>query len=478
MQTNLIIEPPNEKQKLFLLDHHRVVGFGGARGGGKSWVFRAKAKLLALKHGGITIVIVRKTYPELTQNHIEPLCNELNVYSKERLARYSDKDKTLRFDNGSRIIFRYCDTEKDADRFQGLECDVLMIDEATQITEEQYKKISATVRGVNNFPKRIYLSCNPGGVGHEWVKRLFIDRNYKYGENPDDYSFIQSLVTDNKALLKADPQYYSWLQGLPPTLRKAWLNGEWDIFQGAFFEEFRTEPSLQIANELGTTVEQLREEHRFTHCIDDFMIPSHWKIYRSYDFGYSKPFSFGYWALDTEGVAYRIAEFYGCTGEPNEGLKIDPYEQMKRALEFEKNHPNLQGRKISGGVADPAIWNRSAGESVADIADKHRIYFEKGDNSRVAGWMQVHYRMAFDKNGFPRIYFFNSCKNAIRTIPLMMYDEHKPEDLNTELEDHISDDIRYFCMMNKVKPIEPYTPKYKPIIDPLNQLKLQRYNGG
>ena len=93
MQTNLIIEPPNEKQKLFLLDHHRVVGFGGARGGGKSWVFRAKAKLLALKHGGITIVIVRKTYPELTQNHIEPLCNELNVYSKERLARYSDKDK-------------------------------------------------------------------------------------------------------------------------------------------------------------------------------------------------------------------------------------------------------------------------------------------------------------------------------------------------------------------------------------------------
>ena len=117
-------------------------------------------------------------------------------------------------------------------------------------------------------------------------------------------------------------------------------------------------------------------------------------------------------------------------------------------------------------------------ESVADIADKHRIYFEKGDNSRVAGWMQVHYRMAFDKNGFPRIYFFNSCKNAIRTIPLMMYDEHKPEDLNTELEDHISDDMRYFCMMNKVKPIEPYTPKYKPIIDPLNQLKLQRYNGG
>lgn len=93
------------------LDHHRVVGFGGARGGGKSWVFRAKAKLLALKHSGITIVIVRKTYPELTQNHIEPLCNELNVYSKERIARYSDKDKTLRFDNGSRIIFRYCDTE-------------------------------------------------------------------------------------------------------------------------------------------------------------------------------------------------------------------------------------------------------------------------------------------------------------------------------------------------------------------------------
>lgn len=226
MQTNLIIEPPNEKQKLFLLDHHRVVGFGGARGGGKSWVFRAKAKLLALKHSGITIVIVRKTYPELTQNHIEPLCNELNVYSKERLARYSDKDKTLRFDNGSRIIFRYCDTEKDADRFQGLECDVLMIDEATQITEEQYKKISATVRGVNAFPKRIYLSCNPAGAGHglnlqaggniivwyglTWSLELYQQANARlYRQGQQNTVIIHHLITEGTC----DERVLNSLQG-------------------------------------------------------------------------------------------------------------------------------------------------------------------------------------------------------------------------------------------------------------------------
>lgn len=480
MQLDLIIDKPNPKQHLFLKDTHRVVGFGGARGGGKSWAVRAKAKILAFAFAGIKIIIVRKTYPELTNNHIEPLIQELDCYNSDRskrLATYNSNDKTIKFRNGSKIIFKYCDNEKDADRFQGLETDVLFIDEGTHFTEEQYLKMDACVRGTNDFPKRTYITCNPGGVGHEWVKRLFIDRNYKDNERPEDYNFIQSFVTDNTALMQSDPDYYKRLQALPPKLRKAWLEGEWDIFQGAFFEEFRTVPSQQIAQAENTTVEKLKKEHRYTHCIDDFLIPKHWKIYRSYDFGYAKPFSFGYWALDTEGVLYRIAEYYGCTGEPNEGLKIDPYKQMQCALEFEKNHPNLRGRKITNSVADPAIWNKSTGESVADIATKHHIYFEKGDNSRIDGWMQIHYRLAFDENGYPRMYFFNSCKHAIRVFPLMMYDEHKPEDLNTELEDHICDETRYMCMMNKVKPIKQVEQKYKFVNDPLNQLKLERYRG-
>ena len=463
-----------------MTDKHRFVGFGGARGGGKSWGIRSKSVVTAFKNAGITLMIVRKTYPELTQNHINPLVEMLNcnnVNKDLRLAKYNQTEKTITFDNGSRIIFRYCDTEKDADRFQGLEVDMLFLDEATQFSEEQFRKLSACVRGVNDFPKRVYITCNPGGIGHEWVKRLFIDKHYKNGEKKEDYNFIQSLVTDNKVLMEQDPEYYQTLMSLPPKLRKAWLNGEWDIFQGAFFEEFRVEPALEIANDLNTTVKELEKQGRYTHCIDDFLVPKHWKIFRSYDFGYAKPFSFGYWALNEEGVLYRIAEYYGCTGEPNEGLKIDPDEQMKNALKFEQNHPNLRGRKITSSVADPAIWNKSSGESVEDIATKNHIYFEKGDNSRIAGWMQIHYRLAFDENGYPRMYFFKSCKDAIRVFPLMLYDEHKPEDLNTELEDHICDETRYICMVNKVKPIKKVEEKYNFVNDPLNQIKLQRYRG-
>ena len=151
-------------------------------------------------------MIIRKTYPELTENHINPMIEMLKCYhpeKKERIATYNDAKKNIVFPNGSRILFRYCDNEKDAERFQGTEVDVLFIDEATHQSETKFKKLSACVRGVNDFPKRIYLTCNPGNEGHQWVKRLFIDRKYNTGENPDDYMFIKSLVTDNVALMQS-----------------------------------------------------------------------------------------------------------------------------------------------------------------------------------------------------------------------------------------------------------------------------------
>ena len=205
MKIHIKLDRPNEKQSLALKDHHRNVGYGGARGGGKSWFIRTKAILLCLKWSGIKVMIIRKTYPELTANHIEPLKQQLRIGAKDSPATYNDSKKTITFLNGSKILFRYCDTEKDVDRFQGTEVDVIFFDEATQLSEQQMKKIAACLRGVNNFPKRIYYTCNPGGQGHAYIKRIFIDRKYEPGENPEDYSFIQSLVTDNKALLEKDP---------------------------------------------------------------------------------------------------------------------------------------------------------------------------------------------------------------------------------------------------------------------------------
>jgi hypothetical protein len=419
-------------------------------------------------------MIVRKSYPELIANHVKPLKELLRCGTPDAIAKYNASEKEMRFLNGSTILFRYCDTEKDVDRYQGTEVDVLFLDEATQLSDEQIKKITACVRGTNNFPKRIYYTCNPGGKSHGYIKRLFIDKVYESGEYPEDYSFIQSLVTDNKALMDSNPDYIRQLEALPPKLKEAWLNGRWDVFFGAFFEEFRSTPDPEKCHEAGITVEEALQEHRWTHVIKPFDIPKDWKIYRSYDFGYGKPFSICWYAVDYDGVAYMILELYGCTQTPNEGVRWSASQQFDKVCEIEREHPWLKG-KIIHGVADPSIWDGSKGISVAEEADKHQLWFEKGVNDRISGWMQVHERLKFSSDGKAMLYFFENCKHAIRTLPLMMYDEHKPEDLDTDLEDHIADSLRYFCMMRPIKPrivVEEEIPMY----DPLNQFTDSRYN--
>ena len=452
---------------MFLLDEHRHVGFGGARGGGKSFGVRLKAIILCLIYAGIRVMIVRKTYPELLANHVKPLKDLLKVGTKDEIAKYNTANKEMRFLNGSEILFRYCDTEQDVDRYQGTEVDILFLDEATQLSEEQIKKLCACVRGANDFPKRTYYTMNPGGKGHGYIKRLFIDKVYESGEYPEHYSFIQSLVTDNKALMESNPEYVKELEALPPKLRKAWLEGRWDVFEGAFFEEFRATPEPQKCFEAGITEEEALAEHRWTHVIKPFKIPNEWKIYRSYDWGYGKPFSCGWWAIDYDGCAYRILELYGCTGTANEGVKWSNKEQFDKIAEIEREHPYLKGKRIQG-VADPSIWDGSHGISAAEEAEKHQLWFTKGINDRIAGWMQVHERLRFDENGKAMMYFFDTCKDSIRTIPLMMYDEHKPEDLDSDLEDHACDEIRYFCMMRPIAP-RKIEKKEKPMHDPLNQ---------
>ena len=457
----------SDKQYKFLSADKKHVGFGGARGGGKSWSVRTKAKILAATYKGIKVLIVRRTFPELVNNHINELIEELNG-----IARYNKTEKVFTFPNGSTIKFGYCNNDKDLLQYQGAEFDVIFLDEATQLQEMWIKKITACVRGVNDFPKRIYYTCNPGGASHGYFKRLFIDKVYEQGEDPADYDFIQALVTDNKALMESQPDYIKQLEALPPKLKEAWLYGRWDIFEGQFFEEFRTSPDLQKCHEAGITQEEALQQRRWTHVIEPFDLNKGemrgWTIMRSYDFGYNKPFSLGYWAMDYDGVLYRIMEMYGCTQTPDEGVKWSPDEQFRRISEFEREHPWLKGRKIVDSVADPAIWDQSRGESIAETAAKYGIYFTPGDNNRIPGWMQVHYRMQFDENGYARMYVFNNCNAFIRTIPLMMYSDTKPEDLDTKLEDHCPDEVRYMCMSRPISPIIPVEKKTI-ISDPLNQ---------
>ena len=463
----LVLQRPSEKQILFLKDHHKHIMFGGARGGGKSWCVRDKAKRLALRWPGIRLLIVRRTYQELENNHIQPLCAEL-----AGVARYLKQQRQFFFPNGSTIRFGYCAKDSDLDQYQGAEYDCIFLDEATQLRELWIRKITACVRGVNGFPKRVYYTCNPGGVSHGYMKRLFIDRKYEPGENPDDYSFIQSLVTDNKALMESQPDYVNQLEALPPKLRDAWLHGRWDVYEGQFFEELRLSPDPELCAKAGISVEEALQQRRFTHVIPAFDLNAGerrgWTILRSYDFGYRRPFSLGYWAVDYDGVLYRILELYGCTGTPDEGVKWTPEEQFRRIARLEREHPWLRGRKISDGVADPAIWDSSRGECIADTAAKYGIYFTPGDNHRIPGWMQVHYRLQFDENGYPRMYVFEGCRAFLRTMPLMMYDPARPEDLDTTLEDHCPDEVRYLCMS---QPVAPLRRQDKPalVFDPLEQ---------
>lgn len=466
MPINLVLPPPQPKQKIFLMDHHKYVIFGGSRGGGKSFAVDEKAILSSFKYPGLKCTIIRRTYPELRDNHVEPMKEMLRCGKKDACAVYNASDKEMRLPNGSKIRFRYCDNEKALGKIQGQQTDLMFIDEATNIPEEWLKKIYACIRGTNGYPKRIYLTCNPGGVSHGYIRRL-IEGRFEEGEDPSEYSFIAATLFDNQILMKNNPDYIKQLEALPPKLREAWLNGRWDVFEGAFFEEFRTTPDPQKCFEANITTEQALEQHRWTHVIKPFPIPDGWKIYRSYDFGFGKPFSVGWWAVDYDGVAYRILSLYGCTKNPNEGLKWTPSQQMEKIAEIEREHPWLKGKTIQG-VADPAIWEGSHGISIVEEADKRGIWFEKGNNDRIAGWMQVRERLKFDEKGFAMMYIFENCEEFTRTIPLMMFDEHKPEDLDTDLEDHVADEVRYFCMSRPIKPRIIQT-EYNPMVDPLNQ---------
>jgi hypothetical protein len=259
--------------------------------------------------------------------------------------------------------------------------------------------------------------------------------------------------------MKTNPEYVKVLDALPEKLRQAHRFGNWDIFDGQFFEEFRDNPDHY-------------RDGVFTHIIEPFEIPSDWTIYRSFDFGYAKPFSCAWWAVDYDGRLYRIMELYGCTKSPNEGVKWPPEKIFSEIASVEREHRWLKNKRIIG-VADPSIWDASRGEAIIEAAVRNGVYFTKGDNKRLPGWMQVHYRLSFDEQGIPMMYVFNTCKGFIRTVPELKFSVTNPEDLDTTGEDHIADEVRYMCM---ARPISPsYQKKEAKIYDDPLDLNKGRY---
>ena len=417
---------PHETQRLFMRDRHRHVGFGGARGGGKSWAVRQKAGRLCVRYPGIRVLIVRRTYRELINNHVVYLQADL-----KGLARFNKSDMQFKFVNGSTISFGYCNSDNDLMQYQGVEYDVIFLDEATQLQEDWIRKITACCRGANDYPKRIYYTCNPGGVGHAYIKRLFIDRRFEEGEDPEDYSFIQSRVTDNLALMRNDPMYMRTLQALPPKLRKAWLDGDWGIFEGQFFEDFIDRPEHY-------------QDRQWTHVIEPFDVPHEWYDQISIDPGLKNPLACHFYACDWDGNLYAIAEHY----EAERDVRYHA-ERIREIAERLSWHFDGQGRLRA--LIDSAASQRTlaASQSVAELFYDQGILVDTNVNKDMfSGISRVKQYLKGEKH--PRLYIFKNCVHLIREFKGYWWGEG---DHPRKQDDHCLDELRYYVMSRPQAPV-------------------------
>lgn len=416
----------------------QIAFYGGARGGGKSEYLIADYLQDVHKYGrNWQGVIFRRTYPELQ----EVIKRTHDLYPQTG-ATWREQDKEWRWPNGATLHLRYLEHPRDASRYQGHEYQWIGWDELTQwASDEAYRMIMACLRCSRaDVPtKRIRASGNPGGPGHQWVKALFIDNNplgfepFKDPQSGMWTMFIPAKVTDNKILLERDPEYINRLKGVgSEALVRSWLDGDWNQVTGAYYTEFNV-----------------------SHIIQPHELDKSWVRFRSIDWGSARPFSVGWYVIsDGSDARYpknaiiKYREWYGASS-PNVGLKL-PVEMVAQGI-------LARGpEKIDYSISDPAIFQTDGGPSIAETFKRHGVLFRPGDNKRVAGWEQIRSRLIGEDNK-PMLYFFSTCTDTIRTLPAAQHSSAKPEDIDTDGEDHALDELRYACMSR------PYA---RPIVAP------------
>ena len=397
---------PNPRQAEFFASRAKYTAYGGARGGGKSWALRRKLIAICLRYAGASCLLLRRTLGEVKSNHLSAFLSEYGSF-----LQYHEGEKSLSFPNGSRIVFGYCASDRDLLRYQGQEYDVIAIDEATQLSEHQFTVFKACLRGTNPCPKRMYLTCNPGGIGHGWVKRLFVDCTYREGEDPADYRFISARVTDNAVLMEKDPAYKKRLEELPPRLKEAWLYGKWDVFEGQFFPEF---------------------DHS-RHVCERAAVPNNSRYFLAFDYGFDMLAAL--LVAVSGGGVFVVREL--CVS----GLTLS--EAARRMVEQFGDYP------ISYAVASPDLWNRrqDSGRSGFEImqACPGMPPMIPADDRRIAGWRVVREYLAAGEGG---LRVCRECGELVRCMGALLCDPDRAEDASSHPHSitHAPEALRYALM--------------------------------
>ncbi len=400
---------PNEKQKAFFASTCRYTAYGGARGGGKSWALRRKVTALCLRYSSLRCLIIRRSYAELNSNHISIFREQYREF-----ISYSESEKCLTFPNNSKIFFGYCSCGRDSLRYQGQEYDIIAIDEATQLSEYQFSIFKACLRGTNNYPRRMYLTCNPGGIGHSWVKRLFVDCDYREGERAEEYCFIPARVYDNEVLLKADPEYVSQLESLPKRLRAAWLDGCWDIFEGQFFSDFNAE----------------------IHVCENTEVPLDLVTFAALDYGFDM-LALLLFGVDYEGNIYVLREHCESNLTLSEAAGAVVSITALTNVEYVCASPDLWNRRQETGKSGFEIMQSIPGMPPMIPAD----------NRRIEGWNIVHEYLQ-GKTGKPKLNICSCCNGLIGNMSALLCSKTRLGDAADEPHSitHAPEALRYGLM--------------------------------
>lgn len=433
--------------------------YGGAAGGGKSKAILWDSVTKCLTHQKIRVGIFRRTFPELEKSMIFNFLKEV----PREIYNYSSKEHRAIFrKTGSVLDFNHCQYESDVFKYQSVEYDFMYFDELTHFTEFQFEYLLSRLRTTNpDIKPQIKSGSNPGNVGHLWVKKRFIDDVIPYEVNEkivdSDWGFykytvqfIPAKLVDNKILMENDPGYELRLRRLPADERRALLEGDWNVFKGQFFKEWDDK----------------------LHVCEPFKIPRDWRRFRALDWGYSNPTCVLWIAIEpkTERL-YVYREFYSTL--TNIGELANTMRQMSVY-----NDDNATYEKIDYTTVDPSIFSVNQyekGESIAYRLTELGIPVVKSDNNRLSGWSAVHELLYNDDVTKPKLVFFNNCRNCIRTIPALIYDDKRPEDLNTDGEDHAADALRYGVMSNpRSRKVDAAVQSPKGSFDKLLKLKKAR----